>query len=703
MKRSRGDNRARGGARRSGFTLVELLVTLVVLLIGIYGMLRIFPRGYSAIEVGQQRTTAAQLAEAEIARWKLHPESLPDAIVATDYDGNLIGATIAGNAETLKSLFVYGEMAGLMPGVTSYQSVTLPMGEVQVANLDYFARTLIYDPLDLTPSQFDAAQAAMLPSEPARPNTLHPNWEPNSLYLPRTVIGERIDIRRLGRTTLGVPFYLLSHAPLDPLRLEDDPNAPGEDRSLRVYVDVYDAEAWEYLPAGALGSRQFTVDQASGTMSFGPTASPPMEVRQFKVDYTDPTTFQRVLGVTVTVGAGAVQGSPSLPAGVDPDTVQVHERLQQVSNPLLLQVTDETARRNIFYVNPETTISGRIEFPLVLQVDPRPGDIAMVKVDYRVYDWGILAFEVEVPADGIVRLPVGRIKGPAYMNPPRQPRPQEVARGIKRYFDWQGDDDGRASSDPTTWAYVVAVDRQSGQILTDYEGTGWPPNKYERRTRFLVNYQDAFLRFNFDPRDQNIYGYDPNVDVANRSGRTYRIFCRAESDWAVQLMVTARRFGRSATGLPGGQPVGAEGGGSAVLLTYAWRSDVARRRQLYFPLSEAGQAVAVDYYYRDQTTGDLILVEGEVHTVGRPNVTELGQWVCPLSEQLAHEPYEWGPVGVRGISVRARAVWVSPGRAVTVQDLVWALTQSPPGRAVPSLNETWHQVTVDTYLTRAPI
>jgi hypothetical protein len=34
---------------------------------------------------------------------------------------------------------------------------------------------------------------------------------------------------------------------------------------------------------------------------------------------------------------------------------------------------------------------------------------------------------------------------------------------------------------------------------------------------------------------------------------------------------------------------------------------------------------------------------------------------------------------------------------------VWALTQSPPGRAVPSLNETWHQVTVDTYLTRAPI
>ncbi|MCJ7749745.1 MAG: hypothetical protein MUQ65_01415, partial [Armatimonadetes bacterium] len=88
---------------------------------------------------------------------------------------------------------------------------------------------------------------------------------------------------------------------------------------------------------------------------------------------------------------------------------------------------------------------------------------------------------------------------------------------------------------------------------------------------------------------------------------------------------------------------------------------------------------------------------------GEPDVTDLGQWVCRLSAPLAQEPYQWGPVGVRGIGVRARATWVSPGRATTLQDLVWALSQSPPARAVPSLGETWHQVIVDTYLTRAPI
>jgi hypothetical protein len=704
LESKRGRSRATGRGA-GGFTLIELLLTLVVLLIGIYGMLRIFPRGFTAVEVGQQRTIAAQLAEAEIARWKLHPESLPDAVIATDLEGNLIQATIVNNATSLASILVDSGTVALVPGSTSYRSLALPIGEVGVDNLDFYAKALVYGPLDLTPSQFDAAQAVMPPGGSTRPSTPHPNWQPNSLYLPRTVIGERIDIRRLGRTALGFPFYLLSHAPLAPLRLEDDPLTPEEDRSLEVYVDIYDAHAWTYVPYGAseLIQRQFTVNPADGTLFFGPTDLPPAQPRRFKVDYTDPITFQRVLGLTVTVPAGMSQGAPTLPLGVNPDTILVHERLIQVNDPNLLGITDPAdpaVRRNIFYVNPETTISGRIEFPLILQIDPQPTDISLVKVDYRVHDWSILGFDIEVPANGIVRLPVGRIKGPSFMNPPRQPRPQEAARGIKRYYDWRGTPEARDPTNPTTWAYVVAVDRQSGEILTDQEGEEWPANAYERRSRFLVNYRDGFLDFNYG--DWEVYEFNPDIDTPNRSGRTYRIFCRAEDDWAVQLMVTARRYGLSGTGIPGGEPAGEEVGGSDALLTYSWQPDIDAR-QVYLPLSEYGQTVAIDYYYFDWDTGDLTFVDGEVHAIGEPNVTDLGQWVCRLAQPLAHEPYEWGPVAVRGIGVRVRAMWVSPGRATTLQDLVSALTESPPARAVPSLGETWHQVIVDTYLTRAPI
>ena len=111
----------------------------------------------------------------------------------------------------------------------------------------------------------------------------------------------------------------------------------------------------------------------------------------------------------------------------------------------------------------------------------------------------------------------------------------------------------------------------------------------------------------------------------------------------------------------------------------------------------------IDYYYLDRDTGELDFVEGEVHTISPPNVTDLGQWVCRLSEPLAKEPSEWGPISVRGIGVRARATWVGPGRAFLLQDLVSALDRLPPGRAQPSLRESWHQVIVDTYLTRAPM
>lgn len=698
--------------RPAGFTLVELLVTLVVLMVGIYGMIRVFPQGFSAIEVGQQRTTAAQLAEAEIARWKLYPESLPDAVVATSYDGAIIRGTVINSKESLQSLLVYDEWTAAVGG-TRYEVVEADEMPPEVfAGLDFYARPLIYRPLDITPSTFDAAQGELL-AIGKREAKLHPNWQPNSLYLPRTVIGERVDIRRLGRTPRGVPFYLLSHAPLDRLRGYTDEEA--------VYVDVYDAEPWRYVAWTGAGmsfaNREFTMDPETGVLYFGPTGETSLE-REFKVDYTDPVTLHRVIGKTITVALGETMGSPGLPPGVVPETIQVNQRLRSLPEEQrsLLEVTDETARRDIYYVDRESEISGRIEFPLVLQVDPQPTDIALVKVDYRVLDWGILSFDIVVPENGIVRLPTGAIKGPGYTNPPRQQRPQEVAQGIKHYYNWDGTTQGRAHTDQTTWAYVVAVDRQSGDILTEHEGAEWPPNPHERCKRFLVDYTSGQLDFNYlteyeaalkGQETGAVYNPAPGVDTPDRSGRTYRIFCRAQSDWAVQLMVTPRRFGRSATGLPGGDPVGFEGGGSPVLLTYAWRPDI-NRSQVYFPLSEAGQTVAIDYYWMDVDTGELAFVEGEVHSVGQADVRDLGAWACPLAEQLEHTPYEWGPVGVRGISVRARALWVGPGRSPTVQDLSQALATAIAEdnmniRARSGLSETWHQVVIDSYLTRAPI
>jgi hypothetical protein len=245
---------------------------------------------------------------------------------------------------------------------------------------------------------------------------------------------------------------------------------------------------------------------------------------------------------------------------------------------------------------------------------------------------------------------------------------------------------------------VVAVDRQTGDILADHEGAEWPANPYERRSRFRVDYRAGRLYFNFDPRDRRIYGYNPEIDTPDRSGRTYRIFCRAENDWAVQLMVAARRYARSADPYPGRKPMGGEEATAG--LTYAWRTDLPR--QIYFPLSESGQAVMVDYYAEDGS-----LVNGEVHTISGANVTDLGQWACRLAQPLEKTPNEWGPIAVRGIGVRTRTVWVTPGQSYTLQELSRAIdqmdAQGRPGRPRPVVNELWRQVIISTYLTRVPI
>ncbi len=690
----------RGLQNCRGFTLIEVLVALVVLMIGVYAMLRIFPPGFTAIELSQQRTAAAQLAEAELARWKLHPESLPDAIIATDYQGNPILGTIRNNAESLRQLLVYARN----PLATGYRYLALPTPSVSLGNLDYYARALIYSPLDLTPTQFDAALGALGPGE----LSLHPDWEPNSLYLPRTVIGERIDIRRLGTTASGVLFYLLAHAPLDPKGLlADDPDTPEYDP---VLVQVYDAQPWTYAPQGRLQAREFRLE--GQTLVFGPEGVTPAQAqvgntRVFRVDYTDPTTKQRVPPQLITATydpqqAGAWKSPPELPVDLDARTIVVQEMLQAAANEEALW-----NQRNLYLVDPQTTITGRIRFSPLLQTDPAEVDISIAKVDYRVQDWAILGLDVEVPPDGIVRLPIGHVKGPGFTNPPRQPRPQEVARGIKPYFDWQGNPESRSPLDPNTWAYVVAVNLQDGEYICDHEGLSWPVNAYERKKRVLVNFQEGILDFNYEPWE--VSNFNPRVDAPDRAGRTYRIFCRGEADWALQLLVTPRRYGRSSTGLPGGPAVGPEASGSLVL-TYAWRPD-KNQWQLYFPLSEAGHTVAIDYYLEDHVTGKLTFVEAEIHTIGKPKVTDLGEWVCPLEEELCPDRtrrrqqgvHQWGPLTVRGISVRARASWVSPGRAFLLQDLVSALDREPPDRARASLRESWHQVIVDTYLTRTPI
>jgi prepilin-type N-terminal cleavage/methylation domain-containing protein len=682
------------GASRQGFTLAEVLIALVVLLLGVYAMMSIFPRGYTAVAESQSRTTATQLAEAELARWKLDPDSLPDQIVATDDSGTLIPATLYGSGSTatgtgtVASLLIYGSGTELLPGSTQYRYAAIDSTQFLQFN---GVPGGLYNPEDLTPAPFDAVSETPALAGQANPARYHPNWQPNSLYLPRTVIGEKIDIRRLSSQSAGVPFYLLSHAPLDPLRLEAGATALAT--KTKVWMDVYDARPWQYLSSGTPGERQFTCTTTTLTVATSAAGLP------LKLDYAALVNGvpRQLFGISVTAGASGTVTLTYPP--INPAAVQVHARMTALTTR---PTTAATWPRNAYYIDASTALTGKIEFSPLLATQPLDTDVTQAKVDYRVQDWSILAFDVEVQPGGVVRLPINNVKGPGWTNYPRQPRMQPVAKGVRLFYTSAGVAITKDASDTTTWAYVVVVDRENGDVLTDSELMGLSTNAYDRRTRVHVDFRNGAVYFNYDQTKVATGTYVTGVDTPDRSGRTYRIFCRGEADWAVQLMPAARLYAR-ALSYPGSTALATQG--SDGLLNYFWKysdTDEMASRQIYFPLSEAGQVVAVDYYTK---TGAY--VQGEVHTIGGASLVQfpdsVARWVCPLAERLNFAPWQYGPAAVRGLSVRVRALWTGRGRQPSLPDIAKSVNQGGKIRPTQTLEDGWRQVILTTYITRTPI
>ncbi len=453
---------------------------------------RDLPRGFKALEASEERTLATQLAETELARWKLTPESLPDQIVATDYNGNVIEGTLVGkpyidpqNSGAAAMMMGWQSGALPMPGSTQYQ---LPqLATWQFTTLDRTPGAL-YAPDNLTSCAFDAV-SGYLPNvtNPVRPASLHPSWEPDSLYLPRTVIGEQIDVMRLPslQAAGGVPFYLLSHAPLDLLRGDW-----GNQSIPYVWMDVYDTQTWSFvsLPTKplTLADRTFTYDATAKKLYFGPVKNgvfdPKVVARSFKLDYTD-TNGNRIYGVTVKTGingndVGTADLDPNhLPPG-DGSLMRVHEELVAMSKDDYKNYTDPNNPQNLvnwprdqYYIDQNSTrVTGEIQFCPLLQTNPLPGDITLVKVDYRVQDWSILVFDVEVPPGGTVQLPLSHLKGSGFVNAPRQPRPQCAAKGVRWFWN-----PNTLNPDGTRGAYYQRRGKRSD--LVGVRGRGGPAER----------------------------------------------------------------------------------------------------------------------------------------------------------------------------------------------------------------------------------
>lgn len=579
-------------------------MALVILLIGAYAALRLFPAGFAAIERSRQESIASRLADREIQRWRLAAGSLPEAIVWADSSSGSLQYSPDYDPDDVTpnsgEPFTDANGNGVWDTGESYQDLNANGA---------------YDP----------------------PN---PNWEPDSVYLPRTIIGEMLpigDVETAG--AIRVPLCRLRFGPLE--HLYDNP-ADGD--PLFIYTTRYQRvdRVGFLLDATAPSPRdweRYYIDYDQGTISldYVPGAAGGGYDRQFRVEFTYLTSagpgaierqryemFETTQMITVSAGEDTVTIPTSLWAGGAPPAsfrgvVPLSERVHQA---FIFDGVGAAAPTGPAHFRLDQDIASPAARLLC-----HPADAGRtVNVDYRVRDWQILAEERSPDAQMHIHLAVSPIKSGAYLNPPRQPAPNCIL---------PGDDD-----------MVIILDTETGARLDYVEGT-------PASSDFTVDYDNGVITFTAGD------GSPPEP----AGGRTYRICYRGEMDWTVQPLKAAADYAVLVSATPG------------------YRSAVwtAGTNLLDFGRSEVGKSVVASYYmYADAPANtNPRAVVGDLHRIAPVD----GGAQVELDQQPA-----WGDLRIQGASMRARVLWAGRGR-----------TRATGGEELP---ERWRSAVVETFLRR---
>ncbi|MEN6355693.1 MAG: hypothetical protein ABFD83_01265 [Armatimonadota bacterium] len=97
---------------KSGTSLVEVLVVMVVLLVGIMTVIQMFPTGFGVVKAAESRTIATRLAQQELERWKAMSANLPTGIIPIKEDGTFFADNAGYSAQIRNTCVLAGPPFG---------------------------------------------------------------------------------------------------------------------------------------------------------------------------------------------------------------------------------------------------------------------------------------------------------------------------------------------------------------------------------------------------------------------------------------------------------------------------------------------------------------------------------------------------------------------------------------------------------------
>lgn len=624
------------GSRRTGTSIVELLVVIVIFLVGILAVIQIFPRGFQIIANTRNTTVMVNLARAEMDRVSGRTDQLPEQILPVDYLWSGVDVVISPNPNR--------------------------------------------DPNDLGPytNRIDADGNVL-----DLVGNILGRWS----YLSgannfRRVIGEGGPVpapRRVG--TLVGGLTVLQFAPIV--------FNPSYQSLFQVYGNDMTKRWGDPPPFVRRDYEYFVVDHEDATAEIWIAANP-AKARNYRLAMTawistGGNTQRREVLTTISVPAGAgyvnfplanyagLQGGETF-AGSEWDSLRLARRFDQVvaftPDPYEYQLLDETLGLILFnptgYNATEPRNNNRV--PLV------------AKVDYDVYDWRIIRDEFRIsdiyPAEQ--RLKLSNLQTRNRLGPDNKPWPglnvfvsDEVAGTENRDF--------------------IVLDMETGGIVSkaslrvDYSNG-------------LVNFIDADNNPVNGVQIGVVLPGDTLPSPVTANGRAVRCLYSAVGEWAVQVTKAAASY-RTVLGTPGvaecytggsrqfyvGAPLAP---GESLTRIYFPPMDAGKKvtiGKIYYDVAGGGEP-------RQLLNQDFVITNSPADpATGLPYIDIRTQ--APDAVSINYARYGYGVRGVRGASVAVRVLWNPTSFTLTNDEAVTLENFERWGR-------NWRRMETETFLTK---
>jgi len=606
----------------AGISLVEVLVTIVIFLVGIVAVIRMFPSGFLSLKHSESYTLANRLAQAELERLQGRAANIPSGILSWAWDG------AAFNIASLISPDDMGEQDHT--GITPWPPPGIKLN--YLTDVNKFRRiegerTTIPAPIQTT--RWDVASVYVVGFSPMMWHVLNPvrvyGGPMRRRWLPR-VYDDAAILARL-RTAAD---YAIDY---------DDGKLylkvfPGN--NTRMYWLSY--SYWE-----GVSTTEMSLKPAKVSILVGPADDTVKARGFFEIDIPAP--------------------NPPFPDGTLVKSVSGFESIDNGSDTLARQFRDLTfggrwSNDDPYEFKVVDRLAGTLGFNPIgygyEEYTARGKEALTANVDYTVLDWHIIREERRVsdiinsPTDLDAKLTLRFIKESGQSQEPDGSNYAGLAPDSGLRFD------------------VMAVDLDAGEWYTT-RADSVVPGTNPQRPAMEVDYKEGIIHF--DPGFWKIKTADPGARSPFQ-GKTFKIYYRAEGEWAVQTYKSYDIFRRT-------YGVGVNN------FQYYFQDGL-----VHFAPCNAGTSVALDYAYMLPKQPE-VFISGQVYEISKDNVFGTGgnqTFYIDLGDKVRQL---YGPTAavtrisrIYGVSVGVRVVWRESGR----------LGFAPGG---------WRKVELQTYLTRS--